>query len=140
MATTITKFDQCNKILVDGTVDWDTDTIKLALVTSGYTPSGAHTQWADASANETSGTNYTAGGNTLANCTVTTTEIDADDGYWAALTATFRYGIIYANVTRNGLTDPVIAYILFDDTPADVGVTATDFTAQWDATGIITLT
>lgn len=42
-----------------------TDTFKCALVT-GYTPSQtAHTRWSDVSANEISGTGYTAGGNTV---------------------------------------------------------------------------
>lgn len=42
-----------------------TDTYKCALVT-GYTPSQtAHTRWSDVSANEITGTGYTAGGNTV---------------------------------------------------------------------------
>lgn len=42
-----------------------TDTFKCALVT-GYTPNQTtHTRWSDVSANEITGTGYTAGGNTV---------------------------------------------------------------------------
>ena len=34
------------------------------------------------------------------------------------------------------IVKPVIAYVLFDDTPADIVVTATDYVVQWSSLGI----
>ena len=50
MATTITAYDHLWKLVTTGSVDLDTDTIKVALVTSSYTPDAAHEEWADVSA------------------------------------------------------------------------------------------
>lgn len=54
------QFDATAINLEDGTA-----TIKIALVTSAYTPSAAHDYFNDIT-NEVSGTNYTAGGNACA--------------------------------------------------------------------------
>jgi hypothetical protein len=62
MASTITAYDHLWKLLLTGAVDLDTDTLKLALVTSSYTPSTTHDEWADVSANEVAtGSGYTTG-------------------------------------------------------------------------------
>jgi hypothetical protein len=134
--------------MLDGTIDVLTDTIKLLLVTSSYTPSIAHDVLADVlgspSCEVSSGDGYTTGGATLANKTVTHTDspsqgkFDADDTEWAALTKTFRYGILYANKTVSPIVNPVIGYILFDTTPANIELTASKFTVQWNSGGIIT--
>lgn len=131
------KYDHTHHILCDGTVDFLTDTIKLALVDSGYTPATTHTQRSDFSTYEESDASYSAA--TVATKTITNTEIDAADTTFSTLTATFRYAVLYANVTRGGLTDPVLAYYLLDNTPADVSVSGTDYTIAWHATGIFTL-
>ena len=53
--------------VMNGSIDLDTDTIKVLLVTSAYTPDqDTHTKHSDVT-NEVSGTGYTAGGATLAN-------------------------------------------------------------------------
>ena len=53
-------------------VDFDTDTIKVALLSSSYTPDqDAHDYFNDVSTYEVSGTGYTTGGNTLASKTAT---------------------------------------------------------------------
>jgi hypothetical protein len=77
-------------------IDLDTDTIKVLLVTSAYTPDqDAHTKRSDVT-NEVSGTGYTAGGATLANKSVSadTTDnegvSDADDSTWGSSTITAR--------------------------------------------------
>ena len=52
-----------------GAIDYDTDTFKIMLVTSSYTPNkGTHTRRSDVT-NEVTGTGYTAGGVTSV-CTV----------------------------------------------------------------------
>ena len=150
MASTLTLYNKLTKYLQDGTIDLDTNTIKLALVTSSYTPDAAHDVLADvlgspsceveAIASPNNG--YTAGGEELASKTLTQTDspaetvFDAADLTFAALTATFRYGILYASGTLNGIVNPLIGYILFDTTPADIVMSGIDFVVQWNASGI----
>ena len=59
--------------LANKIVDWEGDDIRVALVESAYTPDKDDTQWSDVSANEASGTAYTAGGEQLTPATVTST-------------------------------------------------------------------
>lgn len=135
MATTITGYDHFWKLVATGAIDLDSDTLKVALVTSSYTPSGAHTQWADVSAYEVaSGSGYTTGGQTLTGVTVTNSNIDYDDVVWTAITKTFRYAVLYKSGTGGGLTNPLIAYILLDSTPADVVSSGSNYTIQWNST------
>ena len=76
-------------------IDWDTDTIKVALLTNAYTPNqDSHNYFDDVVANEVSGTGYTSGGYTLANKTNTYNSgtnvivLDADDVTFASSTIT----------------------------------------------------
>lgn len=138
MAVTATKYTHAHKILTNQG-DWNSNTIKMALVTSSYTFNAAHTIWADASTYEvTTGDGYTTGGATLT-CTASNTSLDAVDVTWTALTKTFRGAVIYIEGTIETLTNPVLTYILFDDTPADTVVTGTDFVVIWNASGVFTL-
>ena len=135
MATTITAYDHLWKLLTTGGIDLDTDTINVALVTSSYTPSTAHDEWADVSANEVAtGSGYTTGGVALASPVVTNSNIDYDDVVWTSLTKTFRYAVIYKVGSGGGLTNPLIAYLLLDTTPADVVSSGSNYTIQWNST------
>ena len=139
MAIQIYGYDQMPKIAFDGTVDLNTDSLYMAMVTSSYTPSLAHTIWGDVSANEVAaGSGYSTGGVLLALASMDNSKFDVDDPTWSALTKTFRYLVVYDNVTRNGLVDPLICYILPDDTPADTVVTASDYTLPINPNGLIT--
>jgi hypothetical protein len=139
MATTFTKYTHTPRRFSDGTLDWDTDTFKLALVTSSYTFSAAHDEWADASAAEVAtGDGYTTGGEELT-ASIDNTKLDADNVTWTALTKTFRGAVLYKVGSANGLTNPLVGYILFDDTPADISVPGIDFTVVWDADGVFSL-
>lgn len=100
-------------------INLTTDTIKVALVSSSYTPNIATHDFFDDITNEISASGYTAGGATLANksITVDTTNhrayLDADDTTWAAgATITARYAIIYKS-TGTASTSPLIGYIDF---------------------------
>lgn len=144
MAATSMIFNPFRKHIADGTIDLDTDTLKLALVTSSYTPNAEHSVWADISANEVAtGSGYTTGGVSLATPTVTRSSgvvtLDAADPSWTALTKTFRYGALYASVTRNSITNPLILLWTFDATPADVVVSGVNWTIVLPSTGILTL-
>ena len=124
-------------------VDWDTDTIKVALVTSSYTPAqDTHDYWDDVSANEASGTGYSAGGATLASKTVgytagtNVTKFDAADVSWTTSTITARYAVVYV-ATGNAATSALIAYVDFG---SDQSSSAGTFSIVWDAAGIFTTT
>lgn len=111
------------------------DTVKVALMNNSHTFSAANTVFSDVSANEASGTNYTAGGATLANKSVTvaaTTKWDADDATWATATITAYHAVVYDVTNSNSLV------CSFDFGGAKTA-TAGTFTIQWDANGLITL-
>lgn len=133
------KYDQIPNLLFAATIQWPSDNIYAMLVSSSYTPDvSVHTQKTDVVAYEITGTGYTAGGVLLTNPTVTNTKLDIDDPSWTTLTATFRYIVVYANVTRDGLTDPLIWYTLPDETPADTVIVAANYAPQWPTNGIFT--
>lgn len=124
-------------------VDWDTDTIKVALVSSSYTPNqDTHDYWDDVSSNEVSGTGYTAGGATLASKTVgytsgtNVTKFDAADVSWTSSTITARYAVIYLS-TGSSSTSPLIAYVDFG---SDQSSSSGTFSLTWSASGIFTTT
>jgi hypothetical protein len=123
-------------------IDLDSDTIKVALTTSSYTPSqGTHDYFSDVT-NEVSGTGYTAGGATLSSKTVsvsgTTFTFDAADTVWSASTiANARYAVIYDATPGSAATNPLIAYV---DFVTDRSTTAGTFTITWDAAGIFAAT
>ena len=119
-------------------LDLDSDTIKIMLVTSSYTPDfGAHDFKADVT-NEVSGTNYTAGGNTLSSLALTQTggtiKFDAADTSWSSATITDARGAV---IYDDSLTDdPLIAYIDFG---ANYSSTNGTFTIAFNAGGIFTI-
>lgn len=134
-------YNSFKKDIANGSIDLDTATIKVALVTSSYTPDqDAHTKFSDIT-NEVSGTGYTAGGATLTTPSVTQDNtnnrgvFDADDVTWSSSTITARGAVLYKS-TGTASTSPLIAYIDFG---ADKTSTSGNFTIQWNASGILTL-
>lgn len=127
--------------IMDGSIDLDTDTINVALVTSSYTPDqDAHEDYADIT-NEVSGTGYTSGGAALANKAVSIDDtdnegvFDADDVTWSSSTITARGAIIYKDSGVAG-TSWFICYL---DFTSDQSSSAGDFTISWNAEGILNL-
>lgn len=125
----------------NGNIDWANDTIKIALVTSSYSPDKDADENFDDVTNEVAGTGYTAGGGTLANTTVTVDDtndlakLDADDETWSSATITARGAVIYKD-TGVDSTSPLVCYLDFtEDKVASEG----DFTVQFNADGILTL-
>jgi hypothetical protein len=138
MAVTFTKYTHTHKILTNQG-DWNSNTIKLALVLDTYVFSAGHTVWADASSYEVAtGNGYTTGGATVT-CTASNTALSSSNVTWTTLTKTFRGAVLYINGTIESLTNPVLAYILFNDTPEDTVVTGVDFPVIWNASGVFTL-
>ena len=124
-------------------VDFDSDTIKVALLTSSYTPDqDAHDYFNDVSAYEVTGTGYTTGGSTLASKTATYDSannvviLDAADTTWASSTITARYAVVYDS-TGTASTSALIGYVDFG---SDQSSTNGNFTITWDSTGIVRIT
>jgi len=101
--------------LARGQVDLDTDTIKVMLVGSGYTPSKDADLKRSAVTSEASGTGYTAGGTT---CTVTITKDTANDRLnvqlgavsWATSTVSARGAVYYKARGGASSADELVAY------------------------------
>lgn len=203
MTVSVSKYRAARKYIVDGSIDFNTDTIKLALVSNAYTftstvlnwvgsitiranstayslndrirPASANGHWylcttagtSDASppgtwdtsgsttsdgtvvwtdqgvnpaACEIVGTGYTQGGVTLANKAITYdadySYFTADNAVWTDSTITARTAEMYRSGTVNGVENPIIASLLLDNSPADVSSNNSDFTIQWNASGI----
>lgn len=124
-------------------VDFDTDTIKVALLSSSYTPNqDTHDYFDDVSTYEVSGTGYTAGGATLASKTVgytsgtNVTKFDAADVSWTSSTITARYAVVYV-ATGTASTSALIGYVDFG---SDQSSSSGTFSIVWDAAGIFTTT
>lgn len=121
--------------------NWSSDTIKVALATSTYTPNQDTHDFFNDITNEVTGTGYTAGGATLGSKTATYTSgtntcaFDAADTSWTTSTITARYAIVYKS-TGTASTSPLIAYIDFG---ADVVSSGGTFQITWDSAGIFTL-
>ena len=112
-----------------GAIDFDTDTFKVMLVTSSYTPNKDTHDKRDDVTNEVSGTGYTAGGVTSA-CTVT--KDTANDRVtlsfaavnWASSTITARAAVIYKSRGGASSADELVCYVDFG---ADVSSSSATF-------------
>lgn len=124
-------------------VDLDTDTIKVALCTSSYTPNqDTHDYYDDLTNEVANGNGYTTGGATLASKTVAydgatnTFSFDAADTSWTTASFTARYAVLYVS-TGTSSTSPLLAYVDFG---ADQTVSSGTFTIAWNASGIAKVT
>lgn len=144
MATS-TLYNSFKTKLIDSStkINFASDTIKVALVTSSYTPDiDTHDFWDDVSANEASGTGYTAGGQTIANPVVSTDttndkgRFDGHDVVWTISSAlSARYAVMYKS-TGTSSTSPLIGYIDFGST---YSLSSGTLTITWSANGALTI-
>ena len=142
MAITQAMCTSFKKELLEGKHDFTNgaDAYKLALFTSSATLSAATTDYS--TANEVSGTGYTAGGGTLVNVTPTssgtTALTDFNDLTFSSSTITANGAMIYNTQTGGGTgtTDAVVILAFGSDKTSTNG----DFTIQFptaDATNAI---
>lgn len=139
MAASITLYDTWTQKLGQA-ANMSSDTFKVGLATSTYTPSMAHDEYADIT-NELSGNGYALAtlGSVTFNHSSGTTTFDAADTVFTATGGSLvaRYAFIYDDTVAG---DPLIGYILLDTTPANVTVTdGNTLTLQWNASGIFTI-
>jgi len=121
-------------------IDWDSDNIKVMLLTSAYTPNqDGHDYLDDVVAYQVTGTGYTAGGAVLTGKTLTydaatnTWKFDANDTTWAGSTVTARYAVVYDD---SGATDAQKALICYMDFTTDRASSNGEFVVRWSADGI----
>jgi len=132
-------YNSFKKKIADGSIDLDSDTIKVMLVTSAYLPDVDNHDFKDDITNEVSGTGYTAGGQALANKAVIQDNsgdkaiFDADDLIWTNSTITARGAVIYKD-TGVASTSPLICYIDFGSDKSSYGG---DFKIEWSSQGIL---
>jgi hypothetical protein len=128
---TIFKTNLMNKLL-----NLTTDTVNVALLSTAPTFTATNTLWSQLSANEISGTGYTAGGVALASQTVsavgTTAVWSANSAQWTSASFTASGAAIYDVTASNNL----IAVIDFGGALA---VSSGTFAIIWSASGIIIL-
>lgn len=125
---------------------WTSDTIKVALTTSTYTPDQDAHEFFSSVTNELATANgYTAGGLTLGtksvayDATTNQTRFIAANAQWTATAGnsiTARKAIIYKS-TGTASTSPLLGWVDFG---ADVTATGDNFTITWDATGVLRIT
>ena len=143
MAVTAKLYGLALKSMAQGKMVLDSDSLKVMLCTSTYTPNQDTHQFKSDITNEITGTGYTAGGQVLSSVTLTYTgatnvlSLDAADSVWTGSTITARYAVIYDDTPATDATKPLIAYVDFG---ADQSDSSGTFTITWDATGIATIT
>lgn len=125
-------------------IDWDTDSIKVMLLSSAYTPNqDSHDYLDDVVANEVAGAGYTAGGAALSGKTATydaatnTVKFDANDVTWSASTITARYAVVYNDSGATNAAKPLIAYF---DFASDRASSNGEFVLRWGADGVFSVT
>lgn len=125
-------------------IDFDSDQIKVALLTSAYTPNqDSHDYFDDVSAAEVTGTGYTAGGATLTGKSMSydgstnKTKLTGATVQWPASTITARYAVLYDATQGAASAQALLGYIDFG---ANQSTSNTTFEIVWNAAGILEFT
>lgn len=130
MAITQCMVSSFKEEILNGTHNLSSDTIKIALYTSSATLDATTTVYSTSNEVSSSGTNYTAGGNTLTGQVVsldgTTAIVDFSDTTWSNATITARGALIYNSSKSN----KAIAVLDFG---ADKTSTSGNFTVNFPA-------
>ena len=125
-----TAYDSMNYDSMTGAIDFDTDTFKVMLVTSGYTEDKAAHSKRSSVTNEITGTGYTAGGQAIVptitkDTTNHRTTIVFPQVTWPTSTLTARKAVYYKSRGGASSADELVAV---DDFVSDVTTTAGTFT------------
>lgn len=131
-------FNSFKKRIADGTIDLDSHTFKVVLLTSAYTPDATDAVFADLNGEVTDGNGYTSGGGTLTGVTWAlaggTATFDANDLSWTSATFTARYGVIYDFTATNK------DLVMLIDFGGDKSPSNGTLTLLFNASGIFSLT
>lgn len=124
-----------------GLIDLVADSLRVALLTEGHTPSASHQYFSEVEDYEVIGSGYSPGGAPLLGAGVVedpTTHIPKLVGNsveWENSTLSARYAVLYKD-TGDSTTSPLIA--LFDFNAIQQSLNGT-FTVQWHEDGILQL-
>lgn len=130
--------------ILKSTVDLVNDTLKIALLDSNHAFAASSTTndtWSDVSANEITGTGYTAGGKTLTAAAVTVDNsgnkgvFDADDVSWTSATFNADHAVIYDDT----VVSPADMLICSFDFGGNKAVTSGTFSIVFSTDGIIAI-
>lgn len=130
--------------IAKGNIDLDGSTFVAVLVGSGYTPgTDTHSTWADVSAQEISGTGYTAGGVALSGVTVTrsgaTVTFDAADISWTSSTLTAKYVVVVKRASTSLASGDLLLGYAELESGGTVSTTNGTLTVNWNASGLFTI-
>ncbi len=144
MASLVYQMWKLNQLNGTSFIDFDSDTLKVMLVTSSYTPNADTHDFANDITNEVSTSGYSAGGKALTGLTAVSdsangwVNIDASDIAWSipsGSTLTARGGVLYKSLGTLTIS-PLIAYLDFGtDQVASNG----NLTIQWSTAGYLRL-
>jgi hypothetical protein len=127
-------------------VEYDTDTLKVALMATAHNEDHNEQFWSEISADEISGTGYAAGGYTLVSKTITDVpgngegQFDAADPSWGTVPSPASFSAYYAVLYKDtgvAATSPLIASWDFGGVKT---VTSGTFTIQWGSEGVLNFT
>ena len=137
-------FEEFSLDLADGEHDLGADTFKVGLLDDTTAPTAADgtPRWGDYSANEVSGTGYTAGGATLSGTAVAevggvTTFDDTGNVTWSqngAGPTDIYWAVLYND---SAAADQAVGFL---DMGGAVSLQDGDVTITWNASGILTIT
>jgi hypothetical protein len=136
------------ELLIEGGLDLDSNTWRMVLVTSSYTPNqSTDDAWSDISANEVAaGGGYSTHGKLL---TVTSTRsglvvtFDCDDQSWTSSTITAKYAVIVRDADTNGAlagTDIPLCYVNLETGGGSVSTTSGTLAVNINVSGVFTVT
>ena len=140
-----TAFNLAKRNLFKGLFNVPTCTMKVALMDPTWTPDiDTEDFWSDISAKEITGTGYTAGGQTLTNCTIAVDTVndwikfDADDSAWTISGGATMTRLVVYRDTGVAATSPLLFHANDGGFPqlASGGL----FTVTWSSNGLVRLT
>ena len=133
----ITPYNAFFKNIANGGIDLDTNTIRVALVTSDYTFDRDAHEYFDDITNEITGTGYTAKGTELTGKSVVESGgqgvFDANNASWSNASFTARGAVVYRD-TGTASTSPLIYFLDFAE---DKVLSEENFVLVWQDSGII---
>jgi len=125
----------------DKLIDFDSDSIQVALATSLYGPNQITDKFISIiGTNEVTGGGYsrkTLAGKSFLDTTLVWA-LDAEPTtVWGTSTITARYALIFDGTPGTDATRPMISYVNFQ---VDQSSSGSDFTLNWDAAGLVKIT
>ena len=140
-------YNEFTEFIADGTIDLDSDTFKMALFLSTSNAATLSTSGLGNLTNQhAAGNGYTTAGETMTSVTWNrsggTTTFDCADVVWTASGGSIvaRFAVIYDDTVTSPVADPLVAFSLLDNTPADVTATnGNTLTVQISTSGVFTI-